>query len=93
MLSLFAPDGTRIVSTLEIITGTCDINDAMPITQKEDGTFEFEWAGGTDVDWDSQETVTRDATNGGFVMQRVFIDEDGGEWLEGELVLREPEDV
>lgn len=86
---LFAPDGSRIVSTLEKIYGTCDINQ---VTQNPDGTLFVEWAGGTDIDWNSQETVMRDSTNGGFVMERVFIDEDGGEWLESQLVLREPEE-
>jgi hypothetical protein len=83
-MKLFAPDGTLIVSTKEVIPGTCDISYDNPVSRNADGTFSFEYTGGTDVDWDGQKTVTR-------LRQRVFIDEAGDEWLEDQLVLREDE--
>lgn len=92
MAKLFAPDGTPIVSTLERVPGSCDIINEN-VTRNEDGTFDFEWCGETELHWDGQETVERDITLGGSVMQRVFIDADGDEWLESQLVLRDEDDV
>lgn len=83
MAKLFAPDGTPIVSTYEKVFGTCSFAQDSVI-QNADGTFDFDYEGGTDVDWDSQVTVTRKG-------QRIFVDEGGDEWPENVLVLREEE--
>ncbi|WP_037500608.1 hypothetical protein [Sphingomonas jaspsi] len=88
MADLYAPNGRLIDRTLETIPGSCGIREGT-VTRKDDGTYDFDYDGtGTDVDWDGQKQVTRDATNGGYVMERVFIDVDGGEWLESQLVLK-----
>lgn len=91
MARLYSPTGVLIDGLLE----TCPcraIIDNDEITQNEDGTYEVVYAGGSDMFWDDQRTVERDITNGGGVMERVFLDEDGGEWLESQLVLRESEE-
>jgi hypothetical protein len=76
---LVAPDGTPIRGTVENLPATAYIN-VDSVTQKEDGTYDFEWSGTTECWWDAQETATRDG-------QRLFDDENGNEWPENELVL------
>lgn len=85
MAKLYAPDGTEITGTYEKVFGEALIAN-FDVTRNADGTFDFAYAGGTEINWNSQVTVTRQG-------QRVFVDEDGGEWLENELVLREDEDA
>jgi hypothetical protein len=75
---LKAPDGTELSGVLQNITGysVCGgLND--------DGNPEYEDE--TEIDWDAMTEVTRwnDSTK---AMERVWIDRDGGEWLESELV-------
>lgn len=67
---LRTPFGYEITATLEVIPGIC-------AGDYEDD--EFMHAGETDVVWDGQETVVRAG-------QRVFLEDDGTEWLESELV-------
>ncbi|TPJ51771.1 MULTISPECIES: hypothetical protein [unclassified Mesorhizobium] len=67
-----APDGTAIVATLENTPGTCGV------VFENDGTWDFDGSG-TEHNYDGQETVTR-------ADQTVFIDEDGKEWLESQLI-------
>lgn len=74
----YAPDGTRIVSTKELIPGTCDVNDDS--YSMVDDRLDFDHGGGTSVDWNGQETVEEKG-------QRIFLDEDEGEWPECALVL------
>lgn len=84
MAKLYAPDGeTPIAGTLERVPGCAGVRSA---TQQVDGTYDLDWDGGTEMYWDDSKTVVRDG-------QRVFIDEDGEEWLENELVLMEDEDA
>lgn len=55
-----------IVATLESVLGTCGILEARCVN----GTIEVEHdMHGTDIDWNSQETVVRDN-------QRMFVDEN-----------------
>jgi hypothetical protein len=67
------------------ITGTLDQVPAVAVVEgaglDADGRIEVEFAGGSNVDWDSQTTVCR----GG---ERIFIDENGEEVPETEVVLR-----
>lgn len=83
MGKLLSPTSTTIVGLLESCPGRSNISSE--ITRKPDGTFEFEYAGGTEMFWDDQRTVEREG-------QRVFLDEDGDEWLERELILVEDTD-
>jgi hypothetical protein len=85
MAKLYSPAGTEIRGTWDRIPGTALIQNDGEVTRNEDGTFEFEWAGGTDVHWDDQVTLTR---NG----HRLFVCEDGEIWPENVLELREEED-
>lgn len=74
----YAPDGTKIASTKELVPGTCDVNDdSYSIV---DGKLDFDHGGGTDVDWNGQKTVEEKG-------ERIFLDEDEGEWPECALVL------
>lgn len=84
MAKLFAPNGAEIIGTSETISGTARFINSN-ITQNADGTYEFEWSGGTDIDWDSQ---TTDEDRG----ERLFVDDSGETWRESELVLEEEED-
>jgi hypothetical protein len=72
-----SPKGSPIVGTLEIIHGVANC------TIHSDGTRTYD--GGTDVDWDSQETVVRDG-------KVIFVDEDGEEWTFDQLKLEDDED-
>jgi hypothetical protein len=66
------------------ITGTLDQVPAVAVARgaglDADGRIEVEFDGGSDVDWDGQTTVSR----GG---ERIFIDENGEEVPETEIVL------
>lgn len=73
-----APDGTPIVATLETIPGEA------PLAWGEG--FDFEFRGGTEVYWDDQKTVRRAG-------QDVYLDEEGNEWLESQLVDDDAEPV
>jgi hypothetical protein len=85
MPKLFAPNGFEIIGTVEIIPDcVCDIKEGT-ITRKQDGTYDFQYVGGTDVNWDGQKTATNQ--NG----ERLFWDEDYNKWPESVLVLREEE--
>ncbi len=74
---LHAPNGKRIVASSDLVPGNAFIASA---TRNPDGTFEIEWEGETKMCWDGQYTETHRG-------QRVFIDEDGNQWLEKKLAL------
>lgn len=74
---LIAPNGVRIVATVETIPGRCPISD-VALGHTTSSGFELTYSGETEVDWDGQKTVT---ANG----QRLFLDEDGNTWFEGHL--------
>ena len=69
-----SPTGDEIIGTLEILQGIANI-----LAISEDGS-DIEYAGDTDVDWDSQETKTVD---GG---KTVFVDESGEYWTFDKLI-------
>ena len=77
MAQAFSPTGGEIIGTLEHMHGVALASD---YTRAGDGKISFEYDGGTDVNWDGQETVDRDGN-------RVFVDESGDEWTEDEIRL------
>lgn len=70
---LVSKDGTRITGSKERVYGIAQILDF-------DAQGDPNYEGGTDIDWDSQETIQRDGED-------VFVDEDGDEYLRGECKL------
>lgn len=74
---LYAPNGKRIVASSDLVPGNALIAGA---TRNPDGTFEIEWDGETKMCWGGQYTEMHRR-------QRVFIDEDGSQWLEKKLTL------
>ncbi|MER9176225.1 hypothetical protein NKH72_21855 [Mesorhizobium sp. M0955] len=75
MARYVSPKGHDIVGTYERVYGIAQISE---ITAEGEPVY----AGGTKIDWDSQETLTR---NG----KRVFVDEGGDEWTFDQLVKAE----
>jgi hypothetical protein len=57
-MQAYAPNGKRIVGTLELVPGTAGISEG---TWERDpaGGFKFEYDGETKMCWDAQETITR----------------------------------
>jgi hypothetical protein len=86
-MNLMSPAGTVIVATLERLSGRAMIVRG---SARHDtlGCFEFEYEGTMEIFWDDQRTITRDE-------ERVFLDENGSEFLESELKVeeKEPEDA
>ena len=78
MTTWLSPSGSPIVGTLEKLTGVarCTIH--------ADGVRTYDSGEGTEIDWDSQETVVRDG-------KVIFVDEDGEEWTFDQLT-QEQED-
>jgi len=76
---LVSPDGTLIVATLERLGGRAQI---VPGSVRPDpsGGFSFDCSGTTEIFWDDQRTVVEND-------ERVFLDEEGTEYLENELRL------
>ena len=76
-MALISPEGTRIIGTLERLSGRAEIvPDSFRANPQGDFTFEYE--GTTEVFWDGQETEVRDG-------ERVFLDEEGNEFTENTL--------
>jgi hypothetical protein len=67
-MQAYAPNGAKIVGTIDRITAVANIAEGTWTEDEPD--CDFEYTGDTDVDWDSQETLTR---NG----RRLFLDENG----------------
>jgi hypothetical protein len=80
-MKAISPTGTTIVGTVETIPGTANIEETSFLLDIN-GVLCFEYSGGTDVDWDEQETVT---VNG----KRQFVDEGGDVWGEDKIKLVE----
>jgi len=78
-MNLVSPKGTLIVATLERLSGRALIVPSS-IRAEPTGGFSFDYEGTTDIFWDDQRTVTQDD-------ERVFLDEEGTEYLESELRL------
>lgn len=74
-----APDGTPISGTVERIAGTALI-DEFSWSRNEDGTLSFEHSGYTEVNWDSETTMTRKG-------RPIYEDEEGRRWPESAIRL------
>lgn len=74
-----APNGYEIIGTAEMVLCTAYINDD-GWTRKPDGSLDFDHSGTNEIHWDSQKGLYRDG-------KILFADEDGGEWLENDLVV------
>lgn len=83
-MKAFAPNGSQIIGTFENITARAEIV-ADTFTKLPDGTLEFEYAGGTEVFWDDQRTIQKDGED-------IYLAEDGTEWKQSELTLRDEEE-
>lgn len=86
---LLSPKGTVITGTKERLIGQALIGTVRGIG--DNGIVDFDYSGGTEVDWNSQETY-RNRNPITKMICRVFIDDDGEEWFEDQLIFREPED-
>jgi hypothetical protein len=82
MANLYAPDGTRIIGTCETLKGTCLFHNEDITIDTETGEFQFQYVGGTEVDWNGQVT-SRDQFG-----MRLFFDENYGIWPESALCLK-----
>jgi hypothetical protein len=78
-MNLISPEGTLIVATLERLSGRALIEPSS-IRAEPSGGFSFDYEGTTDIFWDDQRTVVEND-------ERVFLDEEGTEYLESELRL------
>jgi hypothetical protein len=78
-MNLISPKGTLIVATLERLSGRALI---VPGSARPEplGGFSFDYQGTTDIYWDEQRTVLEND-------ERVFVDEEGTEYLESKLRL------
>ena len=74
-----APNGLEITATLEKLIGTCGISDI-----SDEGMPDYDGTG-TTVDWDSQETATKDG-------KLIFLDSAGNEWTFDQLTKHEDPD-
>jgi hypothetical protein len=78
-MNLVSQKGTLIVATLERLSGRALIVPSS-VRAEPTGGFSFDYEGTTDIFWDDQRTVTQDD-------ERVFLDEEGEEYLESALQL------
>lgn len=78
-MHLISKDGNLIIATLERLSGRALIAPGS-VRPEPGGGFSFDYEGTTDIFWDDQRTVTQDD-------ERVFLDEEGTEYLESELQL------
>lgn len=78
-MNLISPQGTLIVATLERLSGRALIVPSS-VRVVPTGGFSFDYEGTTDIFWDDQRTVVEND-------ERVFVDEEGTEYLESELRL------
>jgi hypothetical protein len=85
-MTLYAPNGLRITGTLERLLGNALIEENSLVFDN-DGRLVYEYAGYTDVYWDSQESVLRSKPSPApsDKAEQVFLDEEGGEWFASDL--------
>jgi hypothetical protein len=65
----------EITRSKELIPAACGIREPRLV----DGRLEFDYIGGAEVFWDDQYQVRNQDH------ERVFLDDDGGEYLESEI--------
>src|SRR5437667_8028836 len=76
-----ARTGRLIIGTLERLSGRADLVE-VSFTRKEDGKLTYEYEGYTEVFWEEQRTAR---SNG----RPIFLDEEGFQWEETQLLLSE----
>lgn len=83
-IELVAPTGAALVATLDVITAKALISGVFlcPGSHGSPPSIDPEYVGQSDVDWDSQRPCRGD----GVV---IYIDENGCEWLEHQLVRKD----
>lgn len=74
--AFYSPDGNLIIGTAEKLFGTARIAGVDPATGQP------VYSGGTDVDWDSQETLISDG-------KILFVCDSGFHWTFDQLVAEE----
>ncbi len=83
-MKLVAPNGRDIVGTADVVFGTALISE-VAAEKLPDGTFDIEFGGETEIDWNSQETRKRRG-------KRLFVDDEGYFWPEHKLKLIDPDE-
>ena len=81
VVRLMAPNGLPIIGTLDMLLARAWIYE---LTRNEHGGVEFFFRGQTEVIWSSQRNVSR--PNAAGEQQTIYIDDNGNEWLEDQLV-------
>lgn len=74
-----SPNGSEIVGTAEKLLATANISGIDP------ETGEPEFAGDTEIHWDTQETLERDG-------KTLFVDDSGEEWTFDQLTTIDEDD-
>jgi hypothetical protein len=72
---LFSPKGLRIVGTAEVIQAVAIVDS---FEKRDNGTLYLNYAGETDVNWNSQKTKTNQRGS------KMVVDEGGFKWSEKE---------
>lgn len=78
-MKVTSPTGSKIIGTYDTIQATALVYG---FRSGPNGLLEYEYAGETEVDWDSQETIMKDG-------ERTFVDGEGNVWRESQLVITE----
>lgn len=81
LMFAYSPAGRLIVGTREVIPAMAQVDKW---SRGTNGELQIEYSGGTTIWWEDQRTVEIDG-------QRIFVDEDGNEWPESTIVLKEDE--
>lgn len=84
-MKAFAPNGLEIWGTYEMCPCRAEISYGS-FVRAADGSIEFDYQGEIEMFYDAQEIVKTDG-------ESVYLDSDGNEWKESELILRDDEDA
>lgn len=77
-MKAFTPTGKEIVGALETVPGCANIAPDS-FRYEADGSIKFDYGGETRMYWEEQRAVETDG-------QPVYLDDDGEEWKEDELI-------
>lgn len=83
-MKAFAPNGLEILGTYEMCPCRAEITQGS-FKREADGSIEFDYYGETEMFYDAQKIVKKDG-------ECLYLDSDGNEWKESELVLREDDE-
>lgn len=79
MVAAYSPTGSLIIGTSERVLATANVL-VNSFARDGDGALDFDHEGGSDVYWDTMETLTRRG-------KPLFVDENGDEWTSDQIVL------